>query len=188
MNKQEKIIETVEGLRRFYEVKRHSEDYFFVLGTHLHTSSLFGALIRWFERSEGSHSKLTAIHKATGQPYVDLHALEGWGGGVCTVPDLFVTGKTACEYRMVQDCPKTKAIVEEFLELMHGTKYERPFGFVTKSRKNDPDKWFCSEATTRLLGKLQNCDDALVSPPWARRSIRCASIYGWLDKDGFRRA
>ena len=185
MNKLEKMAEKAKGLRLFYEVEAHPDDYFPVLGCHLNSQTLFGKLIRWWERGDASHLKTTYINKATGIPYVDVHALEGWGY-VATEPDLFVTGKTICEYRLIENHKPVAELIEIQRKRL-GTKYQRPLGFVTKSRRDNPEIWFCSEDANDLHD-LQNCESVFVSPPWGRRSNRVRVVYGTYSDCHFEMA
>ena len=171
------------GKALFEEVQRHPDDYFAVLASHLHTPSFFGKCIRWWERDPRSHSKTTYIHKATGLPYVDIHALEGWGV-IASAPDAFVLDSTVCEYRIVRDAPSTQELLKKQVKKL-GKDYQKPRGFVTKSREDDPNKWFCSESADDDFD-LQNCRSVFVSPAWAARSDKVRTIYGWLTEDGFK--
>ena len=182
MNKHDKMVIKSEGLRLFYEVERHPDKFFPVLGCHLNSQTLFGKLIRWWERGDASHLKTTYIHKATGLPFVDVHALEGWGY-IASEPEAFVKDGCVCEYRIIRD----HRPVEELIAIQRKRlpcKYQRPFGFITKSRKDNPDKWFCSEDADDLHD-LQNCESVFVSPPWGRRSDKCRIKYGTLSNGHF---
>ena len=188
MNKHKKMAIKVEGLRRFYEVERHPEDFFPVLGSHLHSETLFGALIRWHQRGDASHSKTTYIHKASGQPFVDVHSLEGWGY-IASEPEAFLKGDTICEYRRIKGCRTVSRLIAIQRQRL-GSRYEKPLAFVRtlgwipSARKNDPLRWWCSEDVDDLHD-LQNCDSCYVSPPWARRSDKCRNIYGTLSNGHF---
>lgn len=185
MNKHEKMVIKSDGLRLLYEVERHPNEYFPVLGSHLNSQTIFGKLIRWQQRGDASHSKTTYIHKATGLPFVDVHSLEGWGY-IASAPDAFVRGKTIVEYRLIKNHLPVEELIAKQMKRI-GCKYQRPYGFATKSRKDNPFIWFCSEDVDDCHD-LQNCESYLVSPPWARRSDKCREVYGRLSVDGFERS
>jgi len=179
---QEQMVVKSDGLRLLYEVERHPENFFPVLGCHLNSPTTFGKLIRFFERGDASHLKTTYIHKATGLPYVDVHPLEGWGY-IASEPHFFIKDGCVCEYRLIRDHRPVEELVAIQLKRI-GTKYQRPYGFITKSRKDNPLIWFCSEDADDLHD-LQNCESVLVSPPWGRRSDKCREVYGTLSNGHF---
>ena len=162
-----------EGQRLLDVVHAWPERYIACLGSYLHNRTLFGALIRFQQRGEASHSSVVILEKATMLPTLEFHALEGWGL-IATEPGVLGREGAILEIRAVDDAPPVAEVLIGTLPIL-GAAYEKPLGFVTKSRRTNPFKWFCSEYANMIF-ELQNCFDFLVSPPWARRSSKAKNV------------
>ena len=146
-----------------------------VLGSYLDNDTFFGRLIRWHERGEASHSSIIFVDKTTSEAVLEIHAAEGWGV-VATEPGVLAHKNGRVEMRRVLDSPATSTALRKLRPRL-GDDYEKPKGFVTKSRMEDPTKWFCSELADDIFD-LQNCPSCYVSPVWARRSPKAKEIIG----------
>ena len=188
MKKSEKKKITNAGILALDDVRLHPDDYEVMLGCYRRTDSLFSRAIIWWTQADPdsgvSHLSHVFVHKATGLPLVEIHALEGFG----VVPTVFgatVTGNRVITIRRVQGAPTTKEVLDKWYPRL-GLKYQKPFGFVTKSRKDDPNRWFCSEACDDTFN-LQNRPSHLVSPVWGAASPKAKKTYGVYDSlNGFR--
>jgi hypothetical protein len=149
--------------------------YTCVSGHYLDNDTFFGRLIRWQQRGESSHSSIVFLEKRTLTPALEIHALEGWGV-IATEPAVLAHEGARVELRSVTGGPASRAALDVLIPLL-GKKYEKPYGFVTKSRREDPTRFFCSELQNRVF-KLQNCPDCFVSPPWAKRSPKAMKVIG----------
>ena len=148
-------------------VRANPSQYIPTLGSYLKNDTFFGILNRWHQRGDASHSSCVFIDKNTCQEVVEVHALEGWGV-IVTVPGFLGKKGAVLELRGVFDGPTTEEVLLKIDKVL-GAKYQKPFGFITKTRKDDPLLWFCSELQNHFF-QLQRCDNLFVSPVWARRS------------------
>ena len=186
MNKAEKKKIIDAGMLALDDVRLHPDDYEVMLGCYCRTNSLFSKVIIWWTRADpdtgSSHLSHVFIHKSTGLPVTEIHALEGFG----VVPTVFADTareESVIVVRRVQNAPTTEEVLKKWCPRL-GSKYQKPFGFVTKSRRDDPDKWFCSEACDDTFD-LQNRPSVFVSPIWGAASPKAKEKYGIYDKDGF---
>jgi len=170
-----------EGNRRMEIVHAHPERHIACLGSYLNNRTLFGALIRLQQRGEASHSSVVILEKETLKPVLEFHALGGWGL-IATEPGVLGREGAVLEIREVEDAPDVSEVLIGTLPIL-GADYEKPLGFVTKSRRTNPFKWFCSEYANMIF-KLQNCFDFLVSPPWARRSPKAKKVLARVECKG----
>jgi hypothetical protein len=163
-------------------VSLQPDKYLCVSGHYLSNDTFFGRLIRWWERGESSHSSNIFIDKNTLHPVLEVHALEGWGV-IATRVGVLAHKNCTIELRRIVDAPDAKACLKILVPLI-GADYEKPLGFITKSREDDESVWFCSELQDHLFN-LQNCKSCLVSPPWARRSDKAREVIGEIRKGQF---
>ena len=170
-----------EGTRLLDIVHAWPERYIACLGSYLNNRTLFGALIRFQQRGEASHSSVVILEKETLKPTLEFHALEGWGL-IATEPSVLGKERAILEIREVMDAPDVFEVLIETIPIL-GADYEKPLGFVTKSRRTNPFKWFCSEYANMVF-ELQNCFDFLVSPPWARRSPKAKRVLARMECKG----
>jgi len=173
MNKREKEKVLAVGRSLLTEVSLHPNAYYIALGSYLNNQTLFGKLIRWHQRCEASHSSIVFVRKGTNTPALEIHALEGWGVIATDVGALGKSGATL-ELRAVDGVADAGVVLERVCNLI-GSKYQKPVGFITKSRADDFTRWFCSELANCAFN-LQNCANHLVSPAWARRSPKASKI------------
>jgi len=171
----------LDGDRKLDLVHANPERYIACLGSYLNNRTIFGALVRLQQRGEASHSSVVVLEKETLKPVLEFHALEGWGL-IATEPSVLGKEGAILEIREVEDAPDVSEVLIGTLPIL-GADYEKPFGFVTKSRRTNPFKWFCSEYANMIF-ELQNCFDFLVSPPWARRSPKAKKVLARIDCKG----
>ncbi len=171
----------LDGDRRLDLVHANPEQYTACLGSYLNNRTIFGALIRFQQRGEASHSSVVILEKETLKPILEFHALEGWGL-IATEPSVLGKEGAILEIREVEDAPDVATVLMDTLPIL-GSDYEKPHGFVTKSRQTNPFKWFCSEYANMIF-RLQNCFHFLVSPPWARRGAKAKTVLARIECKG----
>ncbi len=175
MNAERKRTISLGGAVGLQLVKKEPDLYMCVLGSYLDNDTIFGRLIRWHQSGDASHSSIIFINKQTALPILEIHALEGWGV-IATRPGVLGREGARVEMREVESAPTAQEALDVLIPRL-GMKYEKPRGFITKSRREDPTRWFCSELVNDLF-KLQNCPSCFVSPPWARRSMQATHRIG----------
>ena len=186
MNKAEKHKIKQAGLLALQDVELHPDRYEAMLGVYSGSIAFFSKIIVWFTRGQkgkGAHHTSTVyVHKDTGVPVAETHSLEGWGviatefGALCNEP-------TTITVKRVSGVEPPQAIYERNLPRF-GAGYQFPWGFFTKRRSDNPDKWFCSELSNDNF-KLQDCLNLLVSPFWANASPKAKEVYGVYRKGRF---
>ena len=191
MNKAEKLAIKTRGRELLRQVEANPEDYECMLGCYCGSNALFSRLIRWWTKTDpeegASHLSTVYVHRGTGIPFCETHALEGHGviatdfGAVCN-------DSTTVIVRRVRGGLPTERILAKNIPIL-GCKYQMPvFEFVSRSRKDDPNKWFCSEKCNMNFD-LQNRLNVLVSPAWGAASDKVRVIYGrYTNEYGFVRA
>ena len=185
MNKEEKRHIILEGYSLLRVVEANPDDYEVMLGCYTR-SSLFGNVIGWYTQSDkrqAIHVSDVYVHKETGIPFVEIHALLGYGVVPTPFGAVAKEGQTL-EIRRVAGVRPTAEILSSDIPKL-STKagsYQKPLHFVTKSRADDPNKWFCSEKCNNTL-RLQNRADHLCPPVWLQCSPLAKEVYGTF-KDG----
>lgn len=187
MNKKDKRKIVLEGYELLRIVESHPEEYEVMLGCYTR-SSLIGKLIGWYTQAskpQSIHVSDVYVHLDTHTPFVEIHALLGYG----VVPTPFgavAKDKTTIEIRRVQGVRPTAQILAADIPKLStkADSYQKPFHFVTKSRTDDPNKWFCSEKCNNTL-RLQNREDHLCPPVWLQCSPLAEELYGYYRNGHF---
>ena len=179
MKKKQKKLVKRKGLFALRDVELHPDGYECMLGVYSGNVGIYSKVIVWFTRGDKlngpTHTSTVYVHKETGVPVAETHAYEGWGvfasefGALCNE-------HTTLTVKRVKGVEPTQTILEKNLPIL-GAKYQMPWGFFTKTRSDNPDKWFCSEKSNMNFG-LQNCLNLLVSPLWANASPKAEEVYG----------
>ena len=187
MKKEAKHKIVQEGYELLRIVEANPDDYEVMLSSYTR-SSLIGKIIGWWtqaDKLQAIHVSDVYVHKDTHTPFVEIHAMLGYG----VVPTPFgalAKDETTIEVRRVHGVRPTAEILASDIPKLStkADSYQKPFHFVTKSRKDNPNKWFCSEKTNNTL-RLQNRADHLCPPVWLQCSPLATEVYGVFKRGHF---